>query len=30
MDNFGAEGNGPSLYARDPNGDTIELKGPPR
>jgi glyoxylase I family protein len=30
MDNFGAEGNGPSIYLRDPDGNTIELKGPPR
>ncbi|TMQ04551.1 MAG: VOC family protein [Deltaproteobacteria bacterium] len=30
MDNFGAEGNGPSLYVRDPDGNTVELKGPPR
>ena len=26
---FGAEGEGPSLYLRDPEGNTIELKGPP-
>ena len=28
-DNFGAEGNGPSIYVNDPEGNTIELKGPP-
>lgn len=26
--NFGAEGVGPSLYFRDPEGNTLELKGP--
>ena len=26
--NFGAEGDGLSLYLDDPNGNTIELKGP--
>ena len=26
--NFGAEGDGPSLYLHDPDGNTIELKGP--
>jgi catechol 2,3-dioxygenase-like lactoylglutathione lyase family enzyme len=25
---YGAEGNGPSLYIEDPEGNTIELKGP--
>jgi len=27
---FGAEGEGPSLYLSDPEGNVIELKGPPR
>jgi catechol 2,3-dioxygenase-like lactoylglutathione lyase family enzyme len=27
---YGAEGEGPSLYLRDPEGNTIELKGPPQ
>ena len=27
--NFGAEGEGPSLYLDDPDGNVIELKGPP-
>ena len=26
--NFGAEGEGPSLYFDDPDGNTLELKGP--
>lgn len=26
---FGAEGEGPSLYLADPEGNTVELKGPP-
>jgi len=25
---YGAEGSGPSLYVRDPDGNTVELKGP--
>jgi catechol 2,3-dioxygenase-like lactoylglutathione lyase family enzyme len=28
--NFGAEGDGPSIYCTDPDGNSIELKGPPR
>ena len=27
--NYGAEGTGPSIYVRDPEGNTVELKGPP-
>ncbi len=26
---YGAEGHGPSLYLQDPDGNTVELKGPP-
>jgi len=26
---YGAEGEGPSLYLLDPEGNTVELKGPP-
>ena len=26
---YGAEGDGPSLYTQDPEGNTVELKGPP-
>ena len=26
---YGAEGDGPSLYLKDPEGNTVELKGPP-
>jgi catechol 2,3-dioxygenase-like lactoylglutathione lyase family enzyme len=25
---YGAEGTGPSIYIRDPDGNTVELKGP--
>jgi hypothetical protein len=25
---YGAEGDGPSVYINDPDGNTIELKGP--
>ena len=25
---YGAEGEGPSLYIKDPDGNTVELKGP--
>ena len=28
MQRYGAEGSGPSLYMDDPEGNTIELKGP--
>jgi glyoxylase I family protein len=27
---YGAEGEGPSIYATDPEGNIVELKGPPR
>jgi catechol 2,3-dioxygenase-like lactoylglutathione lyase family enzyme len=26
---YGAEGDGPSIYVQDPDGNTVELKGPP-
>jgi len=26
---YGAEGQGPSIYVTDPEGNTVELKGPP-
>lgn len=26
---YGAEGEGPSIYITDPEGNTVELKGPP-
>ena len=26
---YGAEGTGPSIYLKDPQGNTVELKGPP-
>ncbi|MFN3514377.1 MAG: VOC family protein [Phenylobacterium sp.] len=28
-DRYGADGDGLSLYIRDPEGNTVELKGPP-
>jgi glyoxylase I family protein len=27
---YGAEGDGPSIYVSDPEGNVVELKGPPR
>ena len=27
---YGARGNGPSIYIHDPEGNTVELKGPPQ
>jgi glyoxylase I family protein len=27
---YGAEGMGPSMYIKDPDGNVVELKGPPR
>jgi len=27
---YGAQGTGPSIYVRDPDGNTVELKGPPQ
>jgi catechol 2,3-dioxygenase-like lactoylglutathione lyase family enzyme len=27
-DRYGAEGSGPSIYIRDPDGNTVELKAP--
>lgn len=29
QDRYGAEGNGPSIYLTDPEGNVVELKGPP-
>jgi glyoxylase I family protein len=26
---FGADGTGPSMYVHDPEGNVVELKGPP-
>jgi glyoxylase I family protein len=28
-DRYGADGTGPSIYVRDPDGNTVEFKGPP-
>lgn len=30
QERFGALGDGPSMYIVDPEGNTVELKGPPR
>jgi glyoxylase I family protein len=30
VERYGAEGTGPSLYVTDPDGNVVELKGPPR
>ena len=27
-DRYGAKGSGPSIYVKDPDGNTVELKGP--
>jgi len=29
LERYGAEGEGPSVYVTDPEGNTVELKGPP-
>lgn len=29
LNNWGADGRGPSMYISDPAGNTVELKGPP-
>jgi catechol 2,3-dioxygenase-like lactoylglutathione lyase family enzyme len=29
LQRYGAEGKGPSIYATDPEGNIVELKGPP-
>jgi len=29
MPRFGADGTGPSMYIKDPDGNMVELKGPP-
>jgi glyoxylase I family protein len=29
MKRYGAEGDGPSIYVTDPEGNSLELKGPP-
>lgn len=30
VERYGAEGTGPSIYLTDPDGNVVELKGPPR
>ena len=29
LDNWGGDGRGPSMYVRDPEGNRVEIKGPP-
>ena len=29
LNNWGGDGRGPSMYIKDPAGNTVEIKGPP-